>query len=79
MARSRNPDSAGSQFFVCFGPAPSLDNQYTGFGKVIKGDDTLAKLEKVEITRNKYSGEMSAPVARLDVVSVRIVDRASIK
>ncbi len=79
MARSRNPDSAGSQFFVCFAPAPSLDNQYTGFGKVIKGEDTLAKLEKVEVTANKYTGEVSAPVKRLDVESVRIVARDSIK
>ncbi|KAB2673720.1 MAG: peptidylprolyl isomerase [Verrucomicrobia bacterium] len=79
MARSRNPDSAGSQFFVCFAPAPNLDNQYTGFGKVIKGEDVLAKLEKIPVTDNKYSGEHSAPAQRVHVDSIRIVSRASLK
>ena len=37
MARSNNPDSANSQFFICFAPAPYLDRQYSVFGKVIKG------------------------------------------
>ena len=37
MARSASPDSANSQFFICFKPAPFLDRQYTVFGKVIEG------------------------------------------
>ena len=37
MARSSDPNSANSQFFICFGPAPHLDRQYTVFGKVIEG------------------------------------------
>jgi peptidylprolyl isomerase/peptidyl-prolyl cis-trans isomerase B (cyclophilin B) len=37
MARSQDPDSAGSQFYICLGPQPSLDGQYTVFGKVTKG------------------------------------------
>ena len=37
MARSQNPDSANSQFFICFKAAPFLDRQYTVFGKVIEG------------------------------------------
>ena len=37
MARSNNPDSANSQFFICFEAAPHLDRQYTVFGKVTKG------------------------------------------
>ena len=44
MARSSNPDSAGSQFFICLAPAPNLDGQYTCFGKLIKGDDVLTKI-----------------------------------
>ena len=44
MARSSNPDSAGSQFFVCLADARFLDKQYTAFGKVIKGDDVLGKI-----------------------------------
>ena len=37
MARSNNPNSANSQFFICFADAPHLDRQYSVFGKVIKG------------------------------------------
>lgn len=39
MARSQDPDSAGSQFFIMVGDAPSLDHQYTAFGKVVEGQD----------------------------------------
>src|SRR5437870_8127982 len=39
MARSSDPDSAGSQFFICLARVTHLDHQYTAFGKVIKGDD----------------------------------------
>eukprot|EP00316_Scyphosphaera_apsteinii_P022642 CAMPEP_0119336894 /NCGR_PEP_ID=MMETSP1333-20130426/92897_1 /TAXON_ID=418940 /ORGANISM="Scyphosphaera apsteinii, Strain RCC1455" /LENGTH=166 /DNA_ID=CAMNT_0007347813 /DNA_START=300 /DNA_END=800 /DNA_ORIENTATION=+ len=44
MARSADPNSAGSQFFVCLGRLPSLDKQYTVFGKLIQGEDVLRKL-----------------------------------
>ena len=44
MARSADPNSAGSQFFVCLGNLPSLDRKYTTFGKMLKGDDTLRKI-----------------------------------
>ncbi len=37
MARSADPDSAGSQFYICYGPQPHLDGQYTIFGQVIDG------------------------------------------
>jgi peptidyl-prolyl cis-trans isomerase B (cyclophilin B) len=44
MARTADPDSAGSQFFVMHGRAPHLDNQYTAFGKVTKGLETIDKI-----------------------------------
>jgi len=44
MARSQDPNSAGSQFFVCLGTLPSLDNKYTTFGKLTSGGDVLTKL-----------------------------------
>src|ERR1051325_372952 len=44
MARSIDPDSAGSQFFITLGEAPHLDRQYTAFGKLIQGDDVLTKI-----------------------------------
>ena len=47
-ARSSDPDSANSQFFICFQPAPHLDRQYTVFGKVIKGMEFIDKIKKGE-------------------------------
>jgi peptidyl-prolyl cis-trans isomerase B (cyclophilin B) len=44
MARTADPDSAGSQFFVMHGTAEHLDNQYTAFGKVTKGLETIDKI-----------------------------------
>ena len=46
MARSSDPDSANSQFFICFEAAPHLDRQYTVFGKVIEGMDNIDKIAK---------------------------------
>ncbi|RYJ03895.1 MAG: peptidylprolyl isomerase [Acetobacteraceae bacterium] len=46
MARSQNPNSANSQFFIMFAPAPSLDNQYTIWGKVIAGMDAVDKIKR---------------------------------
>ncbi len=45
MARSQNPNSAGSQFFITFGPTPQLDMQYSVFGQVVEGLDVLEKLK----------------------------------
>ena len=52
MARSNNPDSANSQFFIMFQPAPHLDNNYTVFGKVSSGMDVLSKIKKGDLKRN---------------------------
>lgn len=55
MARSSNPDSAGSQFYFCLGPQHMLDSGYTVFGQTIEGKDVIGKLragdviERVEI------------------------------
>jgi peptidyl-prolyl cis-trans isomerase B (cyclophilin B) len=76
MARSQNPDSAGSQFFICHGEASFLDGKYTAFGKLIKGDDVLDKIAKCA---KRPGGEGSRPVERQGVESVKIVDRATIK
>ena len=45
-ARSADPDSANSQFFICFDSAPHLDRQYSAFGKVIKGMDFVDMIKK---------------------------------
>jgi peptidyl-prolyl cis-trans isomerase B (cyclophilin B) len=44
MARAQNPDSAGSQFFICVADAPFLDRQYTVFGEVVSGMDVVDKI-----------------------------------
>jgi len=65
MARTDDPDSATTSFFMVLGPAPNLDSQYSAFGRVIDGMDTLAAFEKEEV-----SGE--TPVRRLELVRATI-------
>ena len=48
MARSQDPNSANSQFFICFKASPFLDRQYTVFGKVIEGMDFVDKIKRGE-------------------------------
>jgi peptidylprolyl isomerase len=52
MARTADPDSADSQFFIMFGPAPSLDNQYTIWGEVVSGMEYIDKIKKGDPARN---------------------------
>ena len=52
MARSSDPDSANSQFFICFKPAPFLDRQYTVFGKVIEGMEYVDKIKRGDENNN---------------------------
>jgi peptidyl-prolyl cis-trans isomerase B (cyclophilin B) len=78
MARSASPDSAGSQFFICLGDAPFLDGKYTGFGKVIKGEDVLQKLGDSPVGPSP-SGEPSKPKSRVGVESIRIVAADAVK
>ena len=56
-ARSANPDSANSQFFICFESAPHLDRQYSAFGKVIKGMEFVDMIKK----GNPNSGAVTNP------------------
>ena len=78
MARSADPDSAGSQFFICLAPVRRLDGQYTTFGKLIKGDDVLEKIGNTPVTNNGM-GEMSKPTKRVVIESVKIVPANSVK
>ena len=52
MARSSDPDSANSQFFICFDSAPHLDRQYSAFGKVIEGMDLVDKIKRGDESNN---------------------------
>ena len=78
MARSSDPDSAGSQFFICLANVSRLDHQYTAFGKLIKGDDVLGKIGDTEVTTSD-SGERSKPTKRVTVESIKIVPADSVK
>jgi peptidyl-prolyl cis-trans isomerase B (cyclophilin B) len=73
MARSQDPDSAGSQFFICHGNPRFLDRQYTAFGKLIKGDDVL---EKIATTPTHPPDR---PNKRMGIESIKIVPADSIK
>ena len=78
MARSSNPHSAGSQFFICDGDASFLDRQYTAFGQVIKGEDVLKKISGTPVGRSG-GGENSKPLKRVGVTSIKIVPADSVK
>jgi peptidyl-prolyl cis-trans isomerase B (cyclophilin B) len=78
MAREPDPDSAGSQFFICLGPVPRLDHQYTTFGKLIRGDDVLEKIGNTPVTRNSM-GENSKPTTRVVIEKIDIVPADSVK
>ena len=52
MARSSDPNSANSQFFICFKPAPFLDRQYTVFGKVVEGMNLVDKIKRGDESNN---------------------------
>jgi peptidyl-prolyl cis-trans isomerase B (cyclophilin B) len=78
MAREPDPDSAGSQFFICLGPVPRLDHQYTTFGKLIKGEDVLGKIGDTSVTRNSM-GENSKPTKRVTIEKIDIVPADSVK
>jgi peptidyl-prolyl cis-trans isomerase B (cyclophilin B) len=74
MARSRDPDSAGCQFFICLGNASFLDRDYTAFGKLIGGDDVLGKIGDTPV-KPSNSGEKSKPLTRVGVESIRITPK----
>jgi peptidyl-prolyl cis-trans isomerase B (cyclophilin B) len=78
MARSADPDSAGSQFFICLAPIHRLDHQYTTFGKLIKGNDVLEKIGNTPVQRNSQ-GETSKPTKRVVINKIDIVPAGSVK
>ena len=65
MARLDDPASASTSFFICTGPAPSLDGKYTAFGKVIEGMDVVDALDAAPV-----DGE--TPRERVEVVKARV-------
>ena len=52
MARTMDPDSAGSQFFIMVAPAPHLDGQYAAFGRILNGTEEAVRISEVAVGRN---------------------------
>ena len=70
MARSNDPDSAGSQFFVCHGDASFLNNKYTAFGKLVSGEEVLNKIANIRCV----GMEGSTPTERVEITSIELVE-----
>ena len=69
MARTSDPNSAGSQFFIMSGDSSHLDGQYAAFGKVTKGIDIIDQIEKVETSIT------DKPTVDIIIESIRIKDK----
>jgi cyclophilin family peptidyl-prolyl cis-trans isomerase len=76
VAAGRLPDainpgrfSNGSQFLICLAPMPSYDGQYTVFGNVIWGLDTLTQISQLPVDTNDY------PIQRVEIKSIKILPR----
>ncbi len=69
MARSQNPNSANSQFFIMFAEAPHLNNQYTVFGRVLKGMEHVDQIKKGS---NAANGSVQNPDT---IVKMRTADK----
>ena len=68
MARSQDPNSAGSQFFICVDAAPFLDGQYTAFGQVVEGMEVVDKI--VNLKRDPRDNPLDENPAILKKVSI---------
>ncbi|MCP5518465.1 MAG: peptidylprolyl isomerase [Verrucomicrobiales bacterium] len=71
MARGEDPDSAGSQFFICLADARFLDGNYTAFGQLVQGDEALDAIGNTPVAAGP-DGELSKPAERIEIDSVRI-------
>ena len=73
MARTTDPDSASSQFFICYTDVPTLDGQYAAFGKVIEGMDTVDAFLNVKMEKNSM-GEDAVPSTPIVMKKVTVAD-----
>ena len=67
MARAQSPDSANSQFFICFGDAPFLNGQYTVFGEVVSGMELVDKIKKGPKSANGAVPEPADTIVKLSL------------
>jgi cyclophilin family peptidyl-prolyl cis-trans isomerase len=71
MARTADPDSAGSQFYICLAPTPSLDEEYTVFGQVVDGIDVIEAIGKAQ------TGRQDRPLEDVVMETVTIEEKSS--
>ncbi|MBQ9080929.1 MAG: peptidylprolyl isomerase [Clostridia bacterium] len=72
MARTSDPDSASSQFFIMHQPSPHLDAQYAAFGKVIEGEDVIDKIASVK-TGNRGWYMQDVPRDAVVIESIEVI------
>lgn len=74
MARSNNPDSARSQFFIMHGEVSHLDGKYAAFGRMIEGEETLDKIANTPVSVNLITRESSVPKVDVVMKEVRVLE-----
>jgi len=72
MARTPDPNSASTQFFICYDAAPHLDGQYAAFGKVIEGMEVVDDFLKIQRTMG-FDGALSSPVEPITIKSAVVI------
>lgn len=73
MARSNDPDSASSQFFICYGDCSFLDGNYAAFGEVTEGMEVVDSFLKVERTANAM-GEIAVPTSPITISKAVMIE-----
>ena len=71
MARTSDPNSATSQFFICTGDVPSLDNQYAAFGKVVEGTEVVDMIEQVDTHSVRHFDDV--PVEKIVINKAAVI------
>ena len=72
MARSNDPNSASSQFFICYGDATFLDGQYAAFGQVIEGMEVVDSFLETERTMGN-DGAISKPIEPIVIEKAEVI------
>ena len=75
MARSGEPNSASSQFFIMHADVNQLDGKYAAFGKLIEGEGTLDKIAATPVEANPSTGEVSVPKEEVKIKKITILDK----
>lgn len=76
MARSMDPDSASSQFFIMHGDSPHLDGDYAAFGKLIEGEDVLDKIADTPVDPNPSNrDELSLPREEVKIKTITVLEK----